>query len=318
VGSDTHEQDGRALSGPAFAATLTHFGKHFMFSNQYIDRSPDFRADLGYIPRVDIRHWATSASYFWRPEKKALVSLGPVIGMMAIWDHQGKLQEWEVEPEFQMELTRMTRFVVEHSTSYEWFDGIDFRKKHTRSEISSELFRWLGVSASLSQGTSINYYPTPGLAPSLATATNSMAGLTLRPSSLLLLDTNYIYSRLGDREDSTPANSAGNPAIFNNHILRSKINYQFSPALSLRTIFDYNAVLPNQSLVSLEKSKKFGADILLTYLLNPWTALYVGYTDIYENLALDPTQSPYIKRSGFPDTSVGRQFFVKFSYLLRL
>jgi hypothetical protein len=28
---------------------------------------------------------------------------------------------------------------------------------------------------------------------------------------------------------------------FNNHILRSKVNYQFSRELSLRAIFDYNA-----------------------------------------------------------------------------
>jgi hypothetical protein len=318
IGSDTRQQDGQHLSGPSYAATLSHFGKHFMFSNNYVDRSPDFRADLGFIQRVDLRNWGTSTSYFWRPEKKALVSLGPVIGMMAIWDYKGKLQEWEVEPEFQMELTRMTRFVIEHSTNYELFEGIEFRKSHTRSEFSSELFRWLGVSASISQGTNVNYFPAPGLTPSLATANNSMAGVTLRPIPPLLLDTNYIFSRLANRDDSIPAHTMGNPAIFNNHILRSKINYQFSQALSLRTIFDYNAVLPNHSLVSLERTKKFGADILMTYLLNPWTALYVGYTDLYENLAFDPTLSPYLKRTGFPDTSVGRQFFVKFSYLLRM
>jgi len=63
------------------------------------------------------------------------------------------------------------------------------------------------------------------------------------------------------------------------------------------------------------------ADFLVTYLLNPGTALYVGYTDGRENLALDPPTSamtpPTLRRIGSPDTSTGRQFFVKLSYLFR-
>ena len=42
------------------------------------------------------------------------------------------------------------------------------------------------------------------------------------------------------------------------------------------------------SVSSLERTKRFGLDFLFTYLLHPGTAVYVGYTDIYENLHLDP------------------------------
>jgi hypothetical protein len=103
-------------------------------------------------------------------------------------------------------------------------------------------------------------------------------------------------------------------SIFNNHILRSKINYQFSRRLSLRFILDYDAVLPNASLITLENSKRLTPDILLTYMVNPGTALYVGYTDRYENLLLGPA---VFSRVGSPTTPTDRQFFVKFSYLFR-
>jgi hypothetical protein len=53
-------------------------------------------------------------------------------------------------------------------------------------------------------------------------------------------------------------------------------------------------------------------------MLHPGTAVHAGYTDNYENLHLDPLVSPNLQRSGFPDTSVGRQFFVKLSYLSRM
>jgi hypothetical protein len=76
-------------------------------------------------------------------------------------------------------------------------------------------------------------------------------------------------------------------------------------------------VLPNADLVSLDREKRLGYDLLFTYLLNPWTAVYLGYTDTYANLVLnDPLQRPW-GHGGAPTTSVGRQVFVKVSYLFK-
>jgi hypothetical protein len=97
----------------------------------------------------------------------------------------------------------------------------------------------------------------------------------------------------------------------------TKMNYQFTRFLALRTILDYNSVLPNASLVSLDKSKRIGTDVLLTYLLHPGTAIYAGYSDTYENVNFNPLLNPALRRTQFPDTNTGRQVFVKVSYLLR-
>jgi hypothetical protein len=51
--------------------------------------------------------------------------------------------------------------------------------------------------------------------------------------------------------------------------------------------------------------------------LNPGTALHVGYTDLYENLRLNPAISPALTRTVSPELNTGRQVFVKLSYLLR-
>ena len=85
----------------------------------------------------------------------------------------------------------------------------------------------------------------------------------------------------------------------------------------MRFIFDYNSVLPNTSLVNLEKEKRIGLDALFTYMVNPGTALYVGYTDLYENYRLNPLLSPELERIPNPTLNAGRQFFVKLSYLIR-
>ena len=106
-------------------------------------------------------------------------------------------------------------------------------------------------------------------------------------------------------------------SVFDNHIARSKVNYQFTRAASLRFILDYNSVLPNPSLIQFDNSKHVGVDALFTYMLNPGTALHAGYTDLYDNWRLDPSISPVLKRTAFPDLNTGRQFFVKLSYLFR-
>jgi hypothetical protein len=102
-----------------------------------------------------------------------------------------------------------------------------------------------------------------------------------------------------------------------NHLVRSRLNYQFTRELSLRMIVDYNAVLENAALVDLTRQKRVTGDLLLTYLIHPGTALYVGYTDRLENLRLFPGAPPTVLPIGFPSTTTARQFFAKVSYLFR-
>jgi len=44
----------------------------------------------------------------------------------------------------------------------------------------------------------------------------------------------------------------------------------------VRAIVDYNATLPNPALVNLERCKRVTGDLLLTYLVHPGTAIYLG------------------------------------------
>ena len=116
--------------------------------------------------------------------------------------------------------------------------------------------------------------------------------------------------------DHTPGVTPG-AAIVSNHIWRSRASYQFTRRLSVRAIADYSAVLPDRDLIDLEREKRFTSDVLLTYLINPWTALYAGYTDAYGNLEIDPFSRDRLRPTDSVFHSTGRQVFVKMSYLLR-
>ena len=102
--------------------------------------------------------------------------------------------------------------------------------------------------------------------------------------------------------------------IFENRIVRSRANYQFTREWSLRAILDYNSVASNRSVVDLEAGRHVVADILLTWLAHPGTALYIGYTDRYAS-AIDPTRRELTPEGALRST--GRQLFVKTSWLFR-
>jgi hypothetical protein len=103
-----------------------------------------------------------------------------------------------------------------------------------------------------------------------------------------------------------------------NHIARTKWNYQFTKELSARVILQYNSVLSNPLVSSLSPTKSFNADFLISYLVQPGTAVYVGYNSDLQNLdrRLIPTATGVLNtRNDFLND--GRQFFVKVSYLFR-
>jgi hypothetical protein len=308
VASDTRDTgSGHAYSGNSYFAQLSRSSRNVQYYTSYTDRSPDFRAALGYIPRVDIREFKSRLGYTWWREGGLVVKQGPAVIALANLNRNGQVQDWQAALEWSIELKRLTTFTVSGGEDFELYQGLGFRKHSMNYIFNTEWFKWLALSSTYSNGTALNYYPAAGYLPFLGGTQNGDVSLTLRPGPRLRFDEAYIYSRLG----------VGDAALYNNHIARSKVNYQWSRALSFRAIVDYNSVLPNSSLIALDRNKRLGFDFLMTYLVHPGTALYVGYTDIYQNIILDPSRPPYTQVSPFPGTNTGRQVFVKLNYLFR-
>jgi len=120
-----------------------------------------------------------------------------------------------------------------------------------------------------------------------------------------------LFSRLRDRQTGS--------GIFNNHIIRTRWNWQVNRELSFRMILQYTATLANSSFTSVPTTKQLNGDFLVTYLVHPGTAIYVGYNGDFQNidpqLTLDPNAG--LLRSRNRLINDGRLFFVKVSYLFR-
>src|SRR5262249_52268960 len=134
----------------------------------------------------------------------------------------------------------------------------------------------------------------------------------IKPGKRIQMEETYIFSRLG--------RLGARGVILENHIARSKMNVQLSRPLSFRVIVDYNGLAGNPLIADLEHTQLFNYALLFTYSVHPGTALYRGYSDRYENLALDPTNPlGFVRTPGFNFNNLtARQFFIKLSYAFRL
>jgi Domain of unknown function (DUF5916)/Carbohydrate family 9 binding domain-like len=312
--SDSEDPTG----GPGYIVNLKKSDNHVTLQNFYTDRSPGMYAPLGYISRNDIRRGETYASYQWKPAKnQTVMAYGPTMDGIIIYDHEGRLQNWSLMPGFEITLPRMTSLSVSHGESYELYQDNGFRQQSTAVGVTTSWFKWIDMYATYTQGTLPNYYPSPGVNPFLAYNNAASADVTFYPQTHLRLDEIYYYTRLAALHDLLPSSSLPTGVIFTNHLIRSKINYQFTPAYSFRAILDYNTLLPNDQLVSSAYSKLADATLLFTYLPHPGTAFYVGYADTFQNVDYEADAVPPLVLTNFPGTSTDRQLFVKFSYLLR-
>ena len=321
VTSSTLNADGTYSAGPGYKVDAERTGRQLNLQALYLDYAPGFDTETGFVNRVDLRQQNINASYYWRPEGKTLISYGPTIQEFNIWDHRGTTLENFVFPGMRVDLTRAT-WVNFHPFAY---DNVYLRPKDYSglSEVTRYPQPFWGIEGSTSwfkqfdftwfyvSGGGVNYNPAAGRIPEIGHEDQANLTLTFHVSGRLRIDNAYLLEHVRERDSHLTA--------VTNHIARTKWNYQFTRELSARLILQYTALLSNPLISALSPAKQFNADFLITYLVHPGTAVYVGYNSDLQNIdrRLIPTPTGLLTS---PDQFIndGRLFFVKVSYLLRL
>jgi uncharacterized protein DUF5916/cellulose/xylan binding protein with CBM9 domain len=345
--------NGNHYAGPAEKLDLQHDGLHFAYEGAYNDITPGFVTIPGFVNRVDIRETTQEARYRFRPKKGWILSWGPSLVTRHDFDHTGLRLDTDYSPYLAIVGRGQTViFLRPYEETRERLRPRDFcflgfslfcatpnagnqdYHQHTSgATISNGYFKKATLTANYYWGDGVNFVAlppetaadsTPNNQPFLARQDSAWAILTLRPVQPLKIENTYLFDRLRTTSGAYLFEQLQNPGvgqgIFNNHILRSKWNWQFTPQLSLRVILQYNSVLAGtpgigSPYTSLPTSKQFNADFLVTYLVHPGTAIYVGYNSDLQNLNVQPGVGVVNTAKGYLNDS--RQFFVKASYLFR-
>ncbi|MEO5936161.1 MAG: DUF5916 domain-containing protein [Terriglobales bacterium] len=316
--SQSRDLNGVTKRGHTVDSWVEYCGRHLCANTLFQDTSPGFETQTGFFRRPDVRRFSNFARYLFRPEGKRLLSHGPNAFQLALWDSTGLRLETFLNVNYRFNFRRDTEVGVFINGGQNRLrrveDGFptlatatqDFRPGSTGLFFSSSYFKQLSFHGEISRGTSINYVPASGKPPTLMDNDSVRFSATVKPVSQLTVNNRYILNRYRDRVTAESA--------FTNHIIRSRWNYQFTRELSLRTILQYTAVLANPNNAALSTNKGFNGDVLVTWLLHPGTAVYVGYNSNLRN----PEQvftGPGTPTNRFVND--GKQVFVKVSYLFR-
>jgi len=322
VVSSTRNADGSYQAGPGYKAGTSYTSTHFDYDLTYNDFSPGFVTDAGFVNRVDIREVKNSADYRWRPKSGPLTSWGPGIFTDNVWAHNGTRLDSYYSPQVALFFKGQSYLVFAPYTEFRErlrpsdFPSLtanqDYYEHNSSISFGSSYLRKVNVQGYYQFGDGVNFVPPFGQSPFLAKADSGNVLISVLPFTSLKIDNTYLFSRL--RQGTSGA------SIFDNHIFRTKWNWQFNRELSFRVIMQYTTTLANPAFTFLPTSKHFNADFLITYLVHPGTAIYVGYNSDLQNydpnLALNPNTGGILRtRNGYINDS--RQFFVKVSYLFR-
>ena len=329
VASETKFSDGARQSGPAYQVYAERSSRSMEFNTMYQDIAQGFDTESGFINRTDYRRFSNFVSWTFHPEGKRLTAHGPKLFELSMWDHNGTRLDYQLNPNYQWAFPRNSSFVIAATWERERLRPSDFSTLTANrdyphiigaAELRTQYFKWINLAVEMDWGTATNFVPRTG-PPVLAYQNTGVVNAVVRPTKGLTVENTYLMTRLLDQD--TGLN------IFNNHILRSKWNYQFTKEFSLRMIGQYVTTIANPGLTTLQSTKNFNGDALFTYLLNPGTAIYVGYNSDLANidpllrrtcggLACAPGQSfDGLARTRNTFLNDGRQVFVKLSYLFR-
>ncbi len=326
VESSTKSLDGSYAAGPATKLRVARNGHSFNFRSTYNDYSSGFQSLAGFIQTTAYRQNNSYANYQWFPKGSRVQIFGVETSDQFAFDRKGnRLYHYTTFDPF-VTLARNTVFaplvgqnsdtlgpdsypVLTRYTNYtENFGGVVLR---------SAPMPQLNFNLVAIRGGNVNYNPLPGRPPALLDQTNVQLLFTLQPIGALTIDNTYLL----DRNFLTH----GGPFVYENQVLRTKINYQFTRALSARVIVEYDSLHANPAETSLGRTKQVQTQALLTWLPHPGTAIYVGYNNDLQNLShtlctrrggvCDPTEEILPRGQGYLND--GRQFFLKASYLLR-
>jgi hypothetical protein len=339
--------NGNHYAGPADKVEVRRNGLHFNYIGTYADVSPGFVSVPGFVNRVDIRGIYNVIYYRFRPKKKWILNWGPSMRQRYVFDHEGNRLDTYYDPYLKIEgggqtfiwlypydelreRLRPQDFCFLGFSCHPAIANQDYHEHESGVHIQTGYFPKVSVGASYDWGDGANFVaspsaPAPLNQPFLARQDTATGTLTFRPMKPLKIENTYLFERLRATDSTYQLAASQTPGIgkgiLNNHIVRSKWNWQFTPQLSLRMILQYNSVLANTPgtmvypYTYLPTQKQFNADFLLTYLVHPGTAVFLGYNSDLQNLDVMPGVGVLNTAKGYINDS--RQFFVKVSYQFR-
>jgi hypothetical protein len=288
-------RDGDTLTGVGAQINYSYSTRRFAASGSFEHFDEGFRMDTAFMNRVGVTGAWGYAEYNLYPDNTKY----PWLRRITLFNFsQGGSDQFAGGNEFvevagtRINFSRQGFLRVDGLWGFEHWAGQRFKRGRPRAFGNVQLFRWLALDGGFSAGHAVFYDPT---SPFQGRSIDYNAGMTLQPSGRLAQRVGYqrvSFDRAGTGE-----------RIYTLDIINTRTTYQFTRALALRGIAQYDS-----------SRKRVLTDFLGSYEPRPGTVVYAGYGALIEQRDfIDGQWLP--QRGDFLTTQRG--LFFKASYLYR-
>ena len=293
-------------------------GRTYTNHTHFLETTSDFRTELGFQnrwskPNTSGVHQSSGLNFY--PENSAITRWGGSVFGVYLEDRQGEKIFTQLQPgiDFRFETTTLNF----NWTDYEEilkpgdFPGLNSVRSYDYDTwqvgFNNNTFEAVQIKGSYREGSTLNLVPQAGYLPSVADTNRIDFNVVFRPFDQLSIANTYFLTEL---------ETQGGTKIFSNEIIRSNWNYQFTKELSLRFIAQYDKTEAGPA-TRLKDDENLNFDVLLRYVINPWSAFYAGYNSNQSNFDIVDIEGERELIVANDLRRDGDQFFVKFSYLFQ-
>ena len=279
--------DGESFSGNAIYTSIEREARHWNIDFDYIQLSPAFRADNGFIVQNNNKRASLWSGYIFYFKSGWLERIQPNFNATRIWNYNGTVKDQWFSPSISFNLKAQTFLNIAYLFDSEYFKKTELndinRWRFNLESNFSEIFR-AGMFLQTGRYVANRYEDQPVRGKGL----DISMWATFKPLQQLIIQPEWDYAQMY-RLDNDKRQYAG-------YILRVRNNYQFTRELFFRLIVQYNNF-----------NDDFILEPLLSYKLNPFTVFYLGSRQDYRE---------YGSPVNWKQTS--RQYFLKFQYLFQI
>lgn len=256
------------FSGGAFSAQFVHFSRRWLISAQYDDLTPEFRADLGFIPRVDIRSGSASVGHnFWGDPEAWYTRIRATTSYSRTQDYDGDLSDEVLSAALEYQGPKQSVVMVTPSHRTMVVEGTSHRLNRLEGTLQIRPSGSVTLGAAVRSGDFVDFANNRK---SFGLSVTPTLQLNLGPR--LALDLGQVLQRL----------SFDGNRVFSANLIQTRILYHFNVRTFVRAILQYRQVErnPDQFIRTVSpKDEQFFTQFLVSYKVNPQTAIFVGYTD---------------------------------------
>ncbi|UCH92109.1 MAG: carbohydrate binding family 9 domain-containing protein [Candidatus Aminicenantes bacterium] len=294
IAADYGQPEG-SFGGNGLFFNFAHAGRNLGYGVGYKDLAADFRADYGFIPRVDIRMYS---AYFqpnlWGKPGGWFDSIFFNMTGEYVTDHEGNLtdRKLQIGVTYQGPLQSFVEPVFMNQK--ERYNGVIYDLNRFQAYLEMKPAGGMKYFLYSQIGDSIDYV---NARPARSVLLNP--GVELGIGRHLNIQLDHIFERLSFE---------GNK-IYTVHLFQARMVYNFNVKTFFRTIIQYMDINRNthQYIVPTEPlTRTLFTQFLFSYKINPQTVLFLGYSDNHFGMR------------GIDLTRIDRTFFLKIGYALVL